>query len=208
MPLVRKPSSNTPPPTVDASSAFAALEHGTEDERRAAARLVGAMPGGVSALARALAAEQDMRVREAIFTNLARTGTPEGMEAMLPFVRSDDVQLRTGALDALRATKDAVRPYLPRLLSDPDKDVRLLACELARNLPAREAAQLLCGLLDEEAEPNVCAAAVEVLAEVGGPESLATLARCADRFRGTPFLDYSIRVTADRIRSQSRPPGE
>ena len=53
-----------------------------------------------------------------------------------------------------------------RRLVEPQR-LRLLACELTRNLPSGEAARLLCGLLEHEAEPNVCAAAVEVLAEVG-----------------------------------------
>ena len=190
-------------PAVDAASVFASLENGTDDERWAAARLVAQMTGGVAALAKALASERDRRVREAILTSLARTGTPEAVQALLPWVRSDDAQLRTGALDALRATKDAVRAYLPSLFRDRDVDVRLLACELARNLPAEEASRVLCELLDRETEPNVCGAAVEVLAEVGGPEALPSLARCADRFRGTPFLDYSIKVTTDRIRLES-----
>jgi len=97
---------------------------------------------------------------------------------------------------------------LPSLLRDRDVDVRLLACELARNLPADEASRVLCELLDHETEPNVCGAAVEVLAEVGGPEALPSLARCAERFRGTPFLDYSIKVTTDRIRLESTRPRE
>jgi HEAT repeat protein len=203
MPLIRKPLMPALPATGDATSALAMLENGTDDERWVAARVVSQIPGGVAALAKALAAERDKRVREAILTSLARTDSPEGVEALLPFVRSDDAHLRTGALDALRATKEAVRPYLPRLFGDRDVDVRLLACELARNLPADEAARLLCDFLDDETEPNVCAAAVEVLAEVGGPDALPTLARWADRFRETPFLDYSIKATADRIRLQS-----
>ena len=47
--------------------------------------------------------------------------------------------------------------------------------------------------------------AVEVLAEVGGAEALPALARCAERFRGTPFLEFSIKVAADRIRAQAVP---
>ena len=203
MPLIRRPSPSVAPPALDAATSLAALENGTDDERWAAARVVSQMPGGVAALAKAIKSERDLRVREAILTSLARTGTPEGMEALLPFVRSDDAQLRTGALDALRATKEGVRPYLPQLLRDRDADVRLLACELARNLPADEASRFLCDLLDAETEPNVCAAAVEVLAEVGGPAALPSLARCAERFRGTPFLDYSIEITAERIRLES-----
>ena len=207
MPLIRKPSTatSTPssPPAVDAASALFLLENGTDDERWAAARVVSQMTGGVAALAKALVGERDRRVREAILTSLARAATPESVQALLPLVRSDDAQLRTGALDALRATKDALRPYLPSLLRDGDVDVRLLACELARNLPAQEASHMLCELLDHETEPNVCGAAVEVLAEVVGPEALPSLARCADRFHGTPFLDFSIKVTADRIRLES-----
>ena len=81
--------------------------------------------------------------------------------------------------------------------------MRLLACELVRTLPSEDASGLLCALIDAELEPNVCASAIEVLAEVGGPEALPALARCAARFRTTPFLLFSIRITTDRIRSQS-----
>jgi HEAT repeat protein len=191
---------------VDAASVFAALEKGTDDERWAAARVMSELPGGVAALGRALRSERDIRVREAILTSLARTGSGESVEALLPFLRSDEANVRTGALDALSTMRDAVGPYLPGLLDDRDPDVRVLACELARNLPGEGAARLLCELLDAEIEANVCAAAVEVLAEIGGPEALPALARCAQRFRETPFLEFSIKATADRIRSQSARP--
>ena len=69
-----------------------------------------------------------------------------------------------------------------------------------------ESARLLCELLDAELEANVCASAVEVLAEVGGPAALPALARCEARFRGTSFLEFAIRITADRIRSPSPAP--
>ena len=101
--------------------------------------------------------------------------------------------------------KNIVSPYVPRLLDDSDADVRLLACEIVRNLPGEEASRHLCGLLEVEREANVCASAIEVLAEVGGPEALPVLARCAERFRDTPFLAFSINLTAERIRSQSSP---
>ncbi len=138
-----------------------------------------------------------------MFTSLSRIGTAESVEVLLPLLRSDDSALRTGALDALRAMKSVVRPYVAQLIHDQDSDVRLLACELVRTLPSEDASGLLCALLESELEPNVCASAVEVLAEVGGPEALPVLARCAERFRGTAFLEFSIRITADRIRSQS-----
>ena len=208
MPLIRKPTPSNAIPSPDPATVLTALANGTDDERWAAARAAPAVPGGVDALGGALATERNARVREAIFTALSRIGTARSVEWVLPWLRSDDANLRTGALDALRAMTSVVVPQLPQLLHDPDADVRLLACELARNLPSEDATRLLCGLLESELEPNVCAAAVEVLAEVGGPEALPILERCAARFRGTAFLEFSIRITADRIRAQSSQPRE
>jgi HEAT repeat protein len=208
MPLIRKPEKLPAAPAIDAASTFAALRSGSVDERWAAARAASQWPGGVAALAAALRDERDSHVREAILTALAGSHSEEGIDALLPLLRSDDAPVRTGALDALRTIREAIAPHLPRLLHDADPDVRILACELARNLRDDDAARMLCELLDAESEPNVCAAAVEVLADVGGPASLPSLARCAERFRGAPFLDYSISATIERIRSPSNRPRE
>jgi HEAT repeat protein len=203
MPLVRKTPGSEAAPSLDAAAVASALENGSEDERWAAARKAPELPEGAMLLGKALLQERDARVREAMLTSLARIATAESVEAVIPLLRSDDAQMRTGALDALRAMKDAAWPFVPRLLADRDADVRLLACELARDQPGEEASRLLCGLLDTETEPNVCASAVEVLAGAGGAEALPALERCKERFKGTPFLEYAIKITADRIRSQT-----
>src|SRR6478672_5796577 len=138
MPLVRRPS----PPT-EVAAAPASLTEGTSDQRWAAVRAVAERPDGVPLLAAALPLESDPRVREAIFTGLARAPTAESVEAVIPYLRSDDASLRTAAIDALRAMPEATRPYVAGLLADPEADVRLLSCEFARTLPESEANRLL-----------------------------------------------------------------
>jgi hypothetical protein len=204
MPLIRKPASASPPTEAPPRDHFADLVSGTPDERWAAARTATEVPGGIEALSRALRVERDARVREAILTSLARLGTPEAVAAILPHLRSDDANLRAGSLDALRVVPGALAPRLPSLLADPDADVRLLACDLARGLPTGDAVALLCGVLAREAEANVCAAAVEVLAEIAGPDALPALDACARRFAHDPFLPFAVRVAAERI--GARPP--
>jgi HEAT repeat protein len=194
MPLVRKP----PPQAPDAPVA-PSLGEGDSDQRWAAVRAAVDAPGGLALLADALPSEGDPRVREAIFTGLARLATPDSAAVVVPYLRSDDAGLRTAAIDALRAMPLACRAHLPALLADPDADVRLLSCELARELPDDEANRLLCELLEDETEKNVCAAAVEVLAEIGRPEALPSLTRCAARFGGDPFIAFSVRVATERI---------
>jgi len=198
MPLVRRPSPPVEPAAVPPDVPLA-LGQGTSEQRWAAARAAAERTDGVSLLASALQGESDARVREAIFTGLARIGTAESAAALVPYLRSDDASLRTGAIDALRAKPDAVRAHLATLLADPDPDVRLLSCELTRGLADGEANRLLCDLLERETEKNVCAAALEVLAEIGKAEALPTLERCAARFASDPFIAFSIKVATDRI---------
>jgi len=202
MPLIRKGAA--PPAAPDRpGDAEDGLRAGASDERWAAARALAGRPEAAPALGAALLAEEDARVREAILTALARIGTPESAGFIAPLVRSDDAERRTAALDALRAMPQVLETEMTRLLDDPEADVRLLACDLARDMEAPVATAMLCGLLAREPEANVCAAAVDVLAECGGPEALPALAECAKRFADVPFLVFATRVAGDRIRAQT-----
>jgi len=202
MPLIRKNLGPAQTALRPARDPFAALASGAPDDRWTAARSIGTEPGGVAALQSALAGETDDRVREAIFMGLARAATPESVEAVALYLRGEDAKLRSGALDALCAMALAAAPILPRLLADRDADVRLLSCEIVRALPPEQASPMLCALLECEVVVNVCAAAVEVLAEVGGPDAGVALTRCAERFAGEAFLQFAIKAAGERIGAQ------
>ena len=55
-----------------------------------------------------------------------------------------------------------------------------------------DATRVLCELLEHEPHPNVCAAAIDVLAEVGTRDAIPALKACAERFAGTPFLPFAV----------------
>lgn len=201
MPLIRREPANRAEPA-DLGRAAAALRSGNAAERWQAARSLAAEPAAAGLLGAALAVEQDARVRGAILTSLTRLGGTESVEAVIPHLSSNDAGLRTGVLDALREMITAVRPRLPALLADPDPDIRVLCCDLVRELPAADGTDLLCGVLDRDPEPNVCGAAVDVLAEIGTLAALPALQKCAARFREQAFLAFAITAAAERIASQ------
>jgi hypothetical protein len=203
MPLVRRGTAEVPANEKDDRDRFALLTGGTADERWSAARSADTLPGGVEALGAALGMETDARVRIAILTSLARVASPASVDAVLPCLRADDANLRTGALDALRAMPRAVLPRLPDLLRDADTDVRILSCEIARCLAPAEATFLLGNLLDRETDANVCAAAVDVLAEVGTAAAEPALRRCADRFAPEAFIGFAVKVALQRVSVQA-----
>ena len=177
----------------------AALDSPDAESRWTAARALAGQADAVPALAAALGREPTPRVREAMMTALIRIGNAASIEVILPYLRSQDAGLRAAAIEALQALPEAIAPFMAPLLSDDDSDVRLLATELARNMEASEATRLLCELIEREHHPNVCAAAIDVLTEVGTPEALPTLEKCAVRFAATPFLPFAISVAMSRI---------
>jgi HEAT repeat protein len=183
----------------DAVSPISSLGSADAEIRWSAARALAGQPAAVPALAAALAREAVPRVREAIMTALMRVGDAASVQVLLPYLRSQDARLRAAAIETLQALPDAISPFMTSLLADADSDVRLLAAELARNMPAPEATRLLCALIEHETHPNVCAAALDVLAEVGTRDALPVLRGCGERFAGTPFLPFAVSVAIARI---------
>jgi HEAT repeat protein len=199
MPFVKKNLAAPPSPVekTDMAAAAAALQRGTMPERWAAVRALAHDAFAVPLLAAALHGEVEPQLREAIFGALARIGTAESFASLVQYLRSDDAATRTAALDALKLMPDAAGARLEELLRDEDADIRLLVCELARVAPSGEAA--LIAVLAHETAVNVCAAAVEVLAEIGGPASLMALQACTVRFPGVAFLQFSISLAVGQI---------
>lgn len=177
------------------------LDSPDPESRWNAARALAGHAEAVPKLAGALAREMVPRVREAIMTALMRIGDAASVEAILPCLRSQDAGLRAAAIESLQALPEAISPFMTPLFGDRDSDVRLLATELARNMNASEATRLLCHLIEREQHPNVCAAAIDVLTEVGTPDAVPALEKCAVRFAETPFLPFAISVAIARISS-------
>ncbi|WP_312014553.1 HEAT repeat domain-containing protein [Bradyrhizobium sp. AUGA SZCCT0283] len=197
MPLIRGKKGGASCETSDLRQA--ALDSPDADSRWTAARALAGQADAVPALAVALAREPIPRVREAMMTALIRIGNAASIEVLLPYLRSQEASVRAAAIEALQALPEAIAPFMSPLLNDGDSDVRLLATELARNMEASEATRLLCELIEHEHHPNVCAAAIDVLTEVGTPEALPTLERCSARFAATPFLPFAVSIAMSRI---------
>jgi len=57
----------------------------------------------------------------------------------------------------------------------------------------------ICGLLSRESDPNVCTAAVEILAEAGTVETVPILRQLAERSQSQPMLSFAVKIAIERI---------
>ncbi|MER2265734.1 HEAT repeat domain-containing protein [Methylobacterium oxalidis] len=149
----------------------------------------------------ALGAEKDLRRREALLAKLLALSDVSAAAVLARHLRSEDAGLRNACIETLQAMPTAAALVLPDLLSDPDPDVRLLATEIVRAQPTETANRLLAALLDGETHPNVCGAAVEVLAEVGTAEAVPALRAVRTRFASEAFLPLAIDTVLTRLAS-------
>ena len=90
-------------------------------------------------------------------------------------------------------------PLIEDLLVDPDSDVRIFAVNILQSLKSPTVPDLALKVISTDPHVNVCAAAVDVLAEVGRPEMAGALRNVAARFPDQPFLAFAVRTALKRM---------
>jgi HEAT repeat protein len=183
----------------DLPGLLAQLRGGDAEQRRWAARDLAAHPQAAATLGEQLLREPLPEVREAIFTTLAGLSSDASAAALLPLLRSEDAQLRNGAIEALAGMPQAVGPRIAGLLRDADPDVRIFTVNLLGELHHPQVTAWLLQVLAQESQVNVVAAAVEVLAEVGSPEHAPALRAARQRFADDDFIGFAIDMALERI---------
>jgi HEAT repeat protein len=175
------------------------LRSGDVEQRRWAARDLMERPACAGALGEHLLREADPSVREAIFTSLSAMANEGAAASLLPLLRSEDAELRNGAIEALAGMPVAVGPRIAALLHDADPDVRIFTVNLLGDLKHPKVPQWLSQVLMHDPAVNVVGAALEVLAEVGLPDTLPALRAAKARFAGDDYIGFSADLAIERI---------
>ncbi len=190
------------PDAVD-SSLLAGLHAADPAARRRAARDLGSDPAGhpqsVAMLADRLVAEQQRSVRDVIVTAMTRIASTDAADALARLLDHHDAELRGLAAEALRQMPRALRAIMPRLLSSASADVRIQAISLLDALPDGEAETVLIAIIKRERDVNACAAAVDLLSQIGTSAAAAPLRRLRVRFANHPFIQFAAELALNRI---------
>lgn len=194
-------ASSPPAPLVGGSpqDLMERLDDGDPAVRRFAARALAQVPGADAILCRRLPQENEESVRQAIFGTLRSLCTPLVIRQMLELLRSEDAALRNLAIELLGEWPQALEEHVDALLDDPDSDVRIFAVNILGLLPHPGVPGWLVRVLERESHVNVCAAAVDVLTEVGDDDAVAALKGLRQRFPDEPFLLFAVDTALRRI---------
>jgi HEAT repeat protein len=170
--------------------------------RRRAAQELSRTPDAVAAICAHLANEGSLSVRSIILTGLIVHKSPAVVRGLLPLLGSEDANLRNGAIEALQQMPDEVAPHVEAMLADPNSDVRIFAVDVLSALPHPMVPEWLRRVVTLDPHVNVCAAALDALAEAGQPEVIPALEELANRFEDVAFIQFAVDAAIRRIRGR------
>ena len=184
MPLVRAAERNEPPD--EPRDGLAAVREAARD-------------GAVGTLVEILACDPDKLAREAALTSLARLGGDAAIAALVQQIGSDDPELRNAVIETLPSLGVDVIDFIEPLLLDADPNLRISALTVLENIDDPRAAAVALSVALGDANVNVCATAIEVVANSGGPDMAAPLQTVPARFPDHPFLAFAVRAALKKI---------
>lgn len=166
--------------------------------RRWAARDLLSYPEATAALVARIQAEGELSVREVILTTLTRLGGPIAVAGLVECLRSEDAQVRNEAIMAMKALPDEVAPIMGGLLVDTDPDVRIMAVNILESLRHPKVEEWLIAVIDRDQVVNVCGTAVDLLGELGSPDSHEALERLKLRYADEPYIQFAADLALKR----------
>ena len=201
MGLVRRKTTETASAeqSQDFQSLMATLVKGDARDRRNAARDLVKFPEAAETLCESFGDEDDPAVQHAILTTLIKMNSDEVVKGMIPYLRSENAGVRNAAVEALQQMPEPVSEHIKELLTDGDSDVRIFAIDVLQALCHEDAPAWLGELIQTEPHVNVCATAVDRLAEIGTPEMIPALRHLAARFPDEFFMTFAVQTAIDCI---------
>jgi HEAT repeat protein len=193
------PRDDVPP---DQGQWIADLTSSDTSTRRRAARALAALPDAVPVVCAHLPDEPNLSVRSIILTGLIINKSPSVVAGLLPLLGGEDANLRNGAIEALQQMPDEVAPHVEAMLAASDSDVRIFAINVLAALPHPMVPEWLRRVVTLDPHVNVCAEALDALAEVGEPDAIPALEALADRFPDVAFIRFAVDAAVRRIRGR------
>jgi len=188
----------------DREGLLAQLDLPNDSERRQAARYLAAHSAVSAELHRHLEVETISSVRSVLFSTLTQIGDREAVVGLIALLRSENAELRNGSIEALQCLPDQLSEHIEELLRDDDADVRIFAINILETLPHPDVPYWLHRVIKEDVAVNVCAAAVDQLAELGTTAMVDDLLALKERFAGTSYIEFAVDLTVELI-SESTP---
>ncbi len=127
-------------------------------------------------------------------------------EAMFRMLKSDNAYLRNAVITFLHNYGAEAEAFLERLLTDPDRDIRIFAVNILGDVRFERATELLRHFITREIaeghDVNALMTAVDYLGELGEEADIALLEAVRQEFPDDPYVTFGVDLAIQRIRGE------
>ncbi|HID01351.1 MAG TPA: HEAT repeat domain-containing protein [Piscirickettsiaceae bacterium] len=152
------------------------------------------------------------RVEDHVYIDFAFAQFPtrprrdKDFEAMLRMLKSDNAYLRNAVISFLHNYGEEVEAFLQKLLTDPDRDVRIFAVNILGDVRFERATEMLRHFITREIaeghDINALMTAVDYLGELGSVEDIPLLQAVKKEFPDDPYVTFGVDLAIERIRGE------
>jgi HEAT repeat protein len=142
---------------------------------------------------------QSAPTRSALLEALVARRSAVEVQGLLKLLRTQNGFLRIAVVEALQQMPELVHGEIDALLRDEDPEVRIFTIALLETLDHPAIRRWLLAVLEQDANPHVCAAAIDLLGEVGDHSAVAPLRAVKARFPGVGVVAFAVDVALGQI---------
>lgn len=168
-------------------------------ERRWAARDLAQYKEASQFLLERLEKEKDISVREVILSSLLAIRDEVAVKGLIELLKSDDAHLRNEVIETLKQMPEEVAPYIERLIKSEEPDLRIFAINIMESLRHPKVLEWLKEILENEENVNVCATALDLVAEIETDEILSSIKKVKEKFKDEPYIQFVSDLAIGRI---------
>lgn len=170
------------------------------DVRRWAIRDLSGQKVACDEFLRRLPFEDDPTVIEALFSALEQDMSGRYASQVLSLLKSENVQLRNGAIELMQQNPDVFAANVTLLMQDKDPDTRIFCVDIIGAVAHIEAVNWLHQFALNDDNENVVGTALDKLAEIADVSTLDILQTVESRFPRHSYIQFVISLIRSQVR--------
>ncbi|GMM71113.1 HEAT repeat domain-containing protein [Alteromonas gracilis] len=148
-----------------------------------------------------LPAENDPTVIEALFSALEHNMTDADASQLIGMLKSEQVQLRNGAIEIMQQNPDLFAHNVHKLMQDDDPDTRIFCVDIIGAVAHPDALNWLHHIALNDDNENVVGTALDKLAEVSDSSTHEILQTVESRFPNHAYISFVISLIRNQLGS-------
>lgn len=148
-----------------------------------------------------LPAENDPAVIEALFSALEHNMTDADASQLIGMLKSEQVQLRNGAIELMQQNPDLFAHNVHKLMQDDDPDTRIFCVDIIGAVAHPDALNWLHHFALNDDNENVVGTALDKLAEVSDSSTYDILQTVESRFPNHAYISFVISLIRNQLGS-------